>query len=361
MQPAEAIIDRVYEAMVIPEFWPSILHDLSIMSGCVGGTLFTADRHQVVSWVSSEALTGLMERFSQGPWQALNTRPAKAAAARHAGFLLDHDLYTPEEMDADPVYRDLYRPMGFGWATGTIIPMPSGDLAVYNLERRYADGPVPRSAVALLDSLRPHLARSAVMATRLHLERTRATVDALESVGLPAAVVTREGRMLAANAALMQLEGQFVFLARDRFALADVGPNALLGAALSRLDIEGGRSIPIPAKGESAPAVVHILPVRRNAADIFSRAHAVVVVTPLDREVAPDADLLSGLFDLTPSEANVAKGIGAGMDLSAIAHGRGVSLETVRSQIKAVLAKTGMERQADLVGLLTRIDTVRRS
>ena len=41
--------------------------------------------------------------------------------------------------------------------------------------------------------------------------------------------------------------------------------------------------------------------------------------------------------------------------IDAYAQHRGVSLETARSQLKAVLAKTGMSRQAQLVATLSRL------
>ena len=45
-------------------------------------------------------------------------------------------------------------------------------------------------------------------------------------------------------------------------------------------------------------------------------------------------------------------GIGERQTVDAIAEGLGISRETVRTQLKAVLAKTGATRQADLAALL---------
>ena len=66
----------------------------------------------------------------------------------------------------------------------------------------------------------------------------------------------------------------------------------------------------------------------------------------------PDAELIAGLFDLTPAEARVARGVAEGLTLDAIGNKASISRETVRSQLKAVLAKTGVNRQADLAALL---------
>jgi DNA-binding CsgD family transcriptional regulator len=63
-------------------------------------------------------------------------------------------------------------------------------------------------------------------------------------------------------------------------------------------------------------------------------------------------EVLQGLFDLTPAEARVARGIGEANTIDMLAETLGVSREVLRSQLKAVLAKTGVARQAELVSLL---------
>jgi hypothetical protein len=52
---------------------------------------------------------------------------ARGFAERHAGFLTNSDIFAPEEWDQEPVYRDIWRPVGIGWSAGTAIPIPTGD------------------------------------------------------------------------------------------------------------------------------------------------------------------------------------------------------------------------------------------
>jgi DNA-binding CsgD family transcriptional regulator len=78
----------------------------------------------------------------------------------------------------------------------------------------------------------------------------------------------------------------------------------------------------------------------------------VLALTPFKTPDAPDAALIRALFDLSASEARVARGIASGHTIAQIAASSGVTRETVRSQVKAVLAKTGTTRQAVLAALL---------
>jgi DNA-binding CsgD family transcriptional regulator len=87
-----------------------------------------------------------------------------------------------------------------------------------------------------------------------------------------------------------------------------------------------------------APAA---LPVRGAAQALFVHGSAVVMVTPVDRARVLTAEVLQGLFDLTPAEARVAQGIGQASSVETLAAALGVKTDTVRTQIKAVLAKTG--------------------
>ena len=97
---------------------------------------------------------------------------------------------------------------------------------------------------------------------------------------------------------------------------------------------------------------MHLVPIHGSARDLFDRALAIVIVTPVVPAEVPTAEVLQGLFDLTPAEARVARGIGQAETVETLADATGVNRETVRSQLKAVLSKTGLSRQQELVSLL---------
>jgi DNA-binding NarL/FixJ family response regulator len=77
-----------------------------------------------------------------------------------------------------------------------------------------------------------------------------------------------------------------------------------------------------------------------------------LILTPVTRPEAPPVELIRSLFDLTPAEARVARGLAAGQTVKGIAEESGTSTNTVRSHVKVVLTKTGYSRQADVVALL---------
>jgi DNA-binding CsgD family transcriptional regulator len=58
------------------------------------------------------------------------------------------------------------------------------------------------------------------------------------------------------------------------------------------------------------------------------------------------------LFNLTPAEARVARAVAARDTIDSVAAALNLSRETVRSQLKAALAKIGVVRQIDLAVML---------
>lgn len=83
-------------------------------------------------------------------------------------------------------------------------------------------------------------------------------------------------------------------------------------------------------------------------------AVALLICQALNGLVAPEERIISAT-GLTRTEAEIALQIADGQDLSEIAEARRVSIHAVRNQVKAALSKTGLRRQADLVGLVERL------
>ena len=64
--------------------------------------------------------------------------------------------------------------------------------------------------------------------------------------------------------------------------------------------------------------------------------------------------LIATLFDLSPSEANLAALLTQGLTLAEAARELGLTESTVRSYSKRIFAKVGVNRQAELIRLILR-------
>jgi DNA-binding CsgD family transcriptional regulator len=355
------LIDRIYECSFVPELWPSVLGELAKIATARVGFLFLSngDIHDFMS--STEIGKEVLKPLVVSGWVAHSERFARLMAVRHSGFFPDSDIYTDKEKNADPFYRNLLYPRGLGWAVATTVPLPTGDRFSLNLEREHVRGPVERSAIQQLDELRPHIARSALMTARLQLERAQATSEALGRLGLPALVFDGAGKVLAANS-LIEAKAAYVhWRAQDRLSLKDKAADQLWRDAIAAIYVSGRagvRSFPVRSSDAGETMVAHVIPIRLSVRDIFIRCAGVLVLTPVALPEAPPVELVQSLFDLTPAEARVARNLASGKTVDDIASESSISPNTIRTQIRGVLEKTGCSRQTDVIALLHGISSV---
>lgn len=349
----ERLIGSIYEAALVPELWPTVLDGVAEAGGSSGATIFTmAD--QIGRWVSNEAVREAMNRFVAEGWMARNERGRRTLGVAEPRFVADLDIFTPREIDEDPLYRDFLRPAGFGWGAGTIVRSMTDDLIAITVERGHAVGPLTPDDVARLDDLRPHLARATLMASRLKLERARSAVDLLSALRLPAAAVSASGRLVVTNADFETLMPSVVTDVGGRLGFAVPQADRMFRDLLADAGrrVVGGRSFPLRSADAQSLAIVHAMPLVRDARDIFAAADWIVFLTGTGVGTGDLPGVLEGLFDLTPAEARVARRLLAGGSVDGIARDAGLSPGTVRSQLKVVFRKTGTKGQVDLVRLL---------
>jgi DNA-binding CsgD family transcriptional regulator len=238
------------------------------------------------------------------------------------------------------------------------VPVGRDKDIILGLERENARGPVERTTLDRLNELHPHLVRSSLIASRLGLVRAGLMADTLASLGLPALVVNDQGRVLAANE-LIEAQAQFVrWLTTDRIGLRDRKASDSLRQALKRLCNSAAvdrHSFPARSQDGADLAVVHVVPVKGMARDVFGDAAAMIVLLPLKRPKAPSISLIQSMFGLSQSEARIAQGLAVGATLDELAAQGNVSRNTVRSQLRVVLEKTGCSRQAEVATLLSRL------
>ncbi|MEQ1952116.1 helix-turn-helix transcriptional regulator [Mesorhizobium sp. CN2-181] len=350
----ETLVDRIYEASVVPELWPGVLAGLVQLSGTAWAAVASVRngeaRWAVSSLEADELVRAHFDRFAN------NTRTARLLARPYPGFITDYDILTQAEIDAEPVYKDFLIPRGYGFGVGTHIVPQTGDSIVVHCEGRFTDGAVRREIADRLDVLRPHLARSALVSARLRFEQARNAVETLSALGLAACAVDQSGIVIVANAGFDTERSFWTTRGAERIALKDRRADRQLYEALGMIATgQGVCSLPLIDAAGGAPAVLHVVPIRLAAHDLFTRAAAILVLTRASDAPTQATSLLQALFDLSVTEAGIAARISAGRTAEQIALADAKSVETVRNQVKSVLQKTGCNRQADLARLLVQL------
>jgi DNA-binding CsgD family transcriptional regulator len=346
----DRLVDEIYEAAIVPERWKNVLDRLAGIANAEGALLFAAAPGNP-RWLSSDNIHSRIEAWVNGPFYQNNPRGQRLVPTREPRFLTDLDAFTPEELEREPFYTNFLRPNGLGWCVGTSVHSPAGDTLVLSVEKAWDKGPVPRQVAEQLDPLRPHIARAALLSARFGLERARATVESLNMIGLPAAVLAHGGKVLAVNDALLAYAPDIRIGNGSQLEFANQAAQSLF-ASDGRSFYSRGGSIPVRRTRTSEAFVVHLLPMRGLGRDVFTGAELLLYVTPVVQQPGPPPEILQALFDLSPAEARVAAMIAEGSSVEATAQALSVKPNTVRMQLKSIFSKTGTNRQAELVSLL---------
>lgn len=351
-----ATADHIYEAALVPEHWPTALETLAKVGGAQGTVLFSVTEWQT-NWTASTSLLPTMQEFVEQGWAERNTRMSNGIRKnlhRYPGFITEAQYYDEGQIEHDQLNQKFFRKYGLGHSAGTIAHLPHGDMLCYSLERRLEYGPVAEDEIQQLNSLRPHLVRAAVVAARVGYNRERTAVDAMETLGFPAVALGANGIVTLQNALAGHASGWSIG-AFDRLVMATSRTRDMLATALGTISSsKGPRSIPVPDRHENVRSVLHLIPVRKSAHDVFTRAVAIAILTSCDQQ-GSNPGLLQALFDLTPAEAAVADRIGAGDSVEQIAVSTGRSVVTIRNQLASIYQKVGVDRQTELVRLLNRL------
>lgn len=353
------VIGDIYEAAMLPEFWPTALERLSNDLGFAGFTLITIDG--VPRWTASQNFLSSVELYLNGGWHEKNEPMERLMRLKPPGFVREIDIFSQEELPNIEIVRDLKRPAGLGWSAAMMTPMPTGETLLLSVEQFWDRGPLSDATMAKLEELRPHLSRAALLAAKLQHQRAEAAVESLEMTGVPAAVVNHRGKVLASNARLQTFAPTITVSAFDRMNVAPPAALALFKAALEVLTADAIQAAPlsiaVPATDATPPLVLHVIPTKGQARDLFGAQTALVVVTAVSARTAPPAAILRALFDLTPSESRIAEALLAGTEKNELLKRLGITEETERSYVKSILRKTGFKGRTDLVRFLGGLAT----
>lgn len=363
------VIGLIYDAALDATVWPVLLQRLAKVFnstfadgfrrtqdyGSFGGICFGLDAADY-------------DDVFLGFWVKRNVWGKRRPVVRAGDVMTTRQMLPPEDLRKTDMYQDYLAPRGLHEGLRLDIWADEGCIEDVSLLRPWSAGPFSEPEIRLAHALMPHLQRGAAVARRLRRAEHLAEcgLAALEQLTAAFLLLDRAGRIVLANRAARAL-----IEAEDGFS---VTPSGLAGATLSATTklqatlaaasgrpgqppVSGALRLPRPS-GRPSLAVV-ALPLRPThnvlQAGWGDSPTTLVCVTDPEAGTRPPQAQLVALFGLTQAEAALAGGLLAGQELRDIAERSGRSINTVRSQLATLMAKTETGRQAELVRLLSRL------
>jgi PAS domain-containing protein len=369
----ESVVGSLYDAAAEPERWPAALTAAADLLGAVGAQFFLWDKRQnttpfaIVGRLPEEGNEAYLRYYS-----AFDTR-RQALERVPVGKVATYDLeFDQGRFRRSEFFNDFLAPYGVPYVAGSRVLHTAGQSAVIAVLRNFRQGPFGNGQIATLERLLPHLQRAARLHLRMHEMRLQSqTVEAaLDRLPFGVVIADATGRALSVNraAAEMAAANDGLLLRDGRLATARTGETAALARHVAEAvqtagcrNGHGGGALLVPRPSGRRPFALLIAPLSPEVA--LGTPHrtpaALILITDLDSRPELLGRRLVDLFGLTPAEACLAVALAGGKRLEDVAEERGVRMSTLRTQLRAILDKTGTRRQPDLMRLIVGLPAVR--
>ncbi len=364
-----ADIGDIYDCILEPAKWQRVLaricHQLSLMHGVLG--LYMTQTGQPLLRIQhgmSREWFDLMPSF--GIEMAMFWGGADRIAAYPLGEVVIHSVANPEVgPDTNRFAKEWCQPQGIRDLAALSLAKDDNAVGtlVFTASRKLEETSV--GELELLRLLSPHIRRAVSISRLLDFKtiQTNNLHSAFEMLPNGLALVTATGRLLYANQAARALmrENDAMRVVEGRFTMRDDEAAVALSQALaaaSRGPLLCERGAAIPALGSnSRRAVLYILPLHYGALRTTMDAEASVAIF-MSKEAsyeAPPTDVLRVLYGLTPAEVRICELLMHGLTPNEISEHIGVAVSTARTHLLRIFQKTGTDRQADLIRLLSTL------
>lgn len=348
------IVDQMYAAAWLPHRCNHVLNRISESVGAKG-TMLCSISHGNIQCLASDSIIGFSSDFFENGWSKGDNWISRTQARHFPGFVRDTDIFTENEREHMPLYNRLLVDHKIGAVVTTVFPLSSDEQAAVIVLGSRKQPVFTDFQINILDNMRPHLERSISISSRLPYIEAEAATRIMESMGLPAAAITSDGKISFSNNLFLSA-GTGIQMSRTtgKVRISPERSSKILDQAIEDISkSQYPQTCAIPLRDKKGPGgILHIIPKYRTPHEIFGRRQILLVVSPIGTSAPPPANLLQGLFDLTPAEARVAHAIAGGATLEELAGKLSVSRETLRTQLKMVFSKTGTKRQAELASLI---------
>jgi DNA-binding CsgD family transcriptional regulator/PAS domain-containing protein len=352
-ESVQDLIGGIYDAATEPALWHDVMARLVRKTHSRSGIFYDHDtetkRAGVLGAVGFDPYYVRQYEDYYGtldPWHKRGKGRPLGEVAQTASMLSDAELKRTE------FYQDHLRPQGVFYALGGPVMRTGTRMAVFGIQSTYETGVFTPETESLIRNLMPHFRRAYRMQQALDVVRREGMEfeAALHLLPQPVLVVDRDARLVFANAAGERLlrDGHLLRFVAGRIRAAHRGDAAALAKALNPVPDGAGGSVALRRAGDKAPAILRVTPLRRgNRAEWSGRIALMLELPPAPRGL----DTWAVAFHLSPAETRLWTALSAGRRLIDVAEESGVSLNTVRVQLRTLFQKTGVHRQADLLRL----------
>jgi DNA-binding CsgD family transcriptional regulator len=363
MKVLSELIGDIYDTALDATLWPGVLKNLAEFVGGSAAAIYCK------SPVTAAGAVYHQFGFDPHYQQLYLSKYIRFDPSRAAHCLADigqlvsmGDIMSYRELQESRFHQEWATPQGVADCLTTPLDKSANGAALFGVFRHEDHGIVDDEVRRRGGLIAPHVRRAALIGNVLDTRtaETTAFMEALNGLAAGVFLVDGNGRVVFANLSGREMleDGRILRLRNDTLATADARPVladviAAAGDGDAGIGVSG-IAVPLTAPPE-ALWLAHVLPLtsgaRRETGTSFA-AVAAVFVHQSSLAVPSAIESISKLYRLTPGELRVLAAVSEVGGISAVADVIGISEATVKTHLQRVFAKTGTDRQTELIKLV---------
>ena len=354
LETREALLHAPYR----PARWTDALNSLASLCDATSVQLLTFGPTRFNAMIAPGVSPEDIQDFvSLGGMTTTANRGLAAMLEAEAGEVITDRAYLSDrQRSKDPLYREFFSRYDGHYVSSGVLFRRGGRLCNLNLFHHSRQGGLSDEAAVAIKRLLPHFSQAVRLSVQLEGRAASLSAGILDRIGVTALMCRGDGKIIntGSRADALLSKGEVISSRNGRLKLpgyvAQSELSGLLAAATNRFDRRSGSLIVRTAA--KTPVRIECVPVPEEAHSRLLEPLALVIVhepappSMLDREAARRA------FGLTDAEMIITESLLAGASSATIASARGVSVETVNTQVKAILQKTGCSRRTRLANMM---------
>ncbi|MGV8950790.1 MAG: response regulator transcription factor [Cypionkella sp.] len=364
-----ALIAQIYDCALQPSLWPETLQQIADQAGAHGAMVFDRALHPKGERINLQVLSAVYDRETVLRYvEAFNAHEVEDQArfarlsskGSEVNLIRCDDLRTSRNLLERQPNVQAMMGMGIHFRAGALLSKDTDAMDRFALQLRRKQGPIGEPARLWVEALLPHVAKSLSIGRAFFRERQdkRLLMQIIGALPFGVAVVHRDGSVLLANDEFDRLAERYrLQRAPGQLTVAN------LPAALRRLlcsaeehGKHGARprheAVFVAGDGDGLGLFLEVGPISQHC-DLDQFGPDVFLISALDsnRSHTINPEVVQKFFPISASEMGVLDLVVKGMTNAEIAAARGRALETVNSQVKALIRKSGTRNRTELVRL----------
>lgn len=365
----ERVRALLYRSVGDLDLWPEALRAVAGTVGATGVVMSMPSRDPSVGFsfdqlalnvdldaaLKYSALSGTLDPWSEGALRRGYARP---------GFVLrGGEMCDRQDVERSSWKSQVIEPAAIGDVLTAMIEAPPEapfgfSIAVFHRHRPcepYEPEVVERLRIFTEDLSRSTKAVFSLRAARQHAALLQSALDQVAE----AIIVLNNGRFVEfhnGTACELLNRGEMLAVRGRRLIARRQSDNRRLQRAIYEASQNRAGSNLSFLRENRPPLTATVVPFAQKGDDILHGmpSGVIVIVTGTDQAVA-DIDAIRSMLPFTPAEARLAQALAENRSLPQAAAAFGVSVETVRTQLKSIFGKLNVSKQADVSQLVQRL------